>query len=35
MPIVELVELETAVEHRHVPLQEVDEDALAVLEHGL
>jgi hypothetical protein len=33
MLIVELVELEAAVEHRNVPFQEVDEDALAVLEH--
>ena len=31
--IVELVEFEPSVEYRHVPLQKVDEDALAILEH--
>ncbi len=31
--IVELVDLEPAVEHRHIPFQEIDEDPLAILEH--
>ena len=31
--VVELVDLEAVLEHRHVPFEQVDEDALARLEH--
>ena len=34
MGIVELIDLEAAVEDRNIPFEEVDEDPLAGLEHG-
>ena len=34
MGIVELVDLVSAVDHRHLPAEQVDEEPLAVSEHG-
>src|SRR3546814_16613426 len=32
---IELVDLKTTIDHRHIPAEQVDEEALAVGEHGL
>src|SRR3546814_14832565 len=35
MGVVELVDLILSVDHRHIPTEQVDEEAFAISEHGL